>query len=58
VAPGGGVVTAPVDTRPRVDYVLPDGAVVQVIHDHGEYHRPVIRFTLADGRIVLARRAS
>lgn len=42
------------DTRPRLNYRLPDGTIVAVIHDHGEQPRSVIDFTLAGGRVVLA----
>jgi hypothetical protein len=42
------------DTRPRYPYTLPDGSVVNVIHDHGETPKDVITFTLKGGRIVHA----
>lgn len=40
-----------VDTRPRYPYRLPDGRVVQVIHDHGEAPRPTIICDFGDGDI-------
>lgn len=46
-----------VDTRPRVDYVLPDRTVVALIHDHGEYAHATRSVQLAGGRIVNAIRA-
>jgi hypothetical protein len=49
--------TAYVDTRPRVDYVLPDGTVVAIIHDHGQYAQATCSFTLKGGKIVQAIRA-
>lgn len=41
-----------VDTRPRYPYRLPDGRVVQVIHDVGEQPRPTITCDFGDGEIV------
>jgi len=43
-----------IDSRPRIDYRLPDGRVVAIIHDHDEVTKPKITFGLADGRVVLA----
>ena len=47
---------APIDTRPRVTYVLPDGTDVAIIFDHGDVHPPTITFTLIGGKIVNATR--
>lgn len=46
-----------VDTRPRVDYVLPDRTVVPIIHDHGQYAHATCSYALAGGEIVRAIRA-
>lgn len=46
-----------VDTRPRVDYVLPDGTTVPIIHDHDQVAQPSITFQLKGGKIVDATRA-
>lgn len=48
---------APVDTRPRVAYILPDGTEVRIIHDHGQYAQATITYGLAGGRVVTAIRA-
>lgn len=44
-----------VDTRPRVEYVLPNGEIVPVIHDHGQYAQAVLRYAM-NGRLVTAIR--
>ena len=44
------------DSRPRVDYVLPDGEVVRIICDHGEEPKPTITFEKY-GEVVIADRA-
>lgn len=46
-----------VDTRPRVDYILPDGTRVALIHDHGESPQTTRSFALKGGKIVQAVRA-
>ena len=45
-------VTQATDTRPRIDYRLPSGELVPIIHDHGQVPTPTITFTLAGGEIV------
>jgi hypothetical protein len=45
-----------VDTRPRIEYVLPDGTVIPVIHDHGQYAQAALTYALKGGRIVTAVR--
>jgi hypothetical protein len=47
-----------IDTRPRFDYVLPDGTSARVIFDHGETPPARITFTLAGGRVVWIPRAT
>lgn len=45
---------APVDTRPRSSYQLPNGETVRVIRDHGETPKPVITYQLKGGAVVEA----
>lgn len=45
------------DSRPRVDYVLPDGTPVKIIMDHGEVPAQTIAFQLKSGQVVLASKA-
>lgn len=44
------------DSRPRVEYVLPDGEVVVIIHDEGEEPKRSITFE-KNGEIRIARRS-
>lgn len=45
---------APLDSRPRRDYILPDLAIVTIILDHGEVAPNVTTFQLASGQVVSA----
>lgn len=46
---------AVIDTRPRVNYRLPDGEIVPIIFDHDEEHPETIGFQ-KHGRVVTATR--
>lgn len=46
------------DSRPRVDYRLPDGRIVPIIFDHDDDHPPTITYSLTDGSVVLAERVA
>lgn len=44
-----------VDSRPRIDYVLADGTVLPIVHDHGDLIRPTVTFQRKGGEIVDAK---
>lgn len=51
------VVPAYVDTRPRVDYTLPNGERIKFIVDHDQPAPDTITYQLAGGRVVTAVRS-
>lgn len=50
--------SAAVDTRPRVDYVLPSGERVKIIFDHGDTYPATVTYQLVGGEIVNATRVA